>query len=265
MPEGDTIFRSARSLDAWLSGRTITAARSQRVDVPTGALVGRTVESVEARGKHLMIRMSGGVTLHTHMKMTGSWHVYERGARWRKPSWQARVVLECGDHQAVCFDAPVVELLDDHLEKNHPSLSGLGPDVLVDPFDVDEVVRRASMLEADAEIGDVLLDQGVVAGIGNIYRCEALFIERVHPQQGRATVDDEALRRLVLTASRIMRANLVPAQGFSRSFEGQPGKAWVYGRTGRPCMRCRTPIVAERTGRHARTAYWCPKCQRSPE
>jgi endonuclease-8 len=227
--------------------------------------VGRTVESVEARAKHLMVRMSGGVTLHTHMMMTGSWHVYERGARWRKPAWQARLVIECGDHHAVCFDAPVVELLDDHLEREHPSLSSLGPDVLVDPFDLDEVMGRARRTDPTTEAGDVLLDQGIVSGIGNIYRCESLFIERVHPQTPISAVDDATLRSLVLTASRVMRANLVPAQGFSRTFEGQPGKAWVYGRAGRPCLRCRTLIVAERTGRDARTAYWCPKCQRSPQ
>jgi endonuclease-8 len=265
MPEGDTILRSARSLDRWLSGRTITGARSQRVDVPPAALVGRTVERVEARAKHLMIRLSGGVTLHTHMMMTGSWHVYERGARWRLPAWQARLVLECGDHHSVCFNAPVVELLDEQLEREHPSLSGLGPDVLVEPLDVDEVIRRAALLPPDTEIGDLLLDQTVVSGIGNIYRCESLFMVRVHPRACVSAVSETQLRTLVTTASKVMSQNLVPAQGFSRSFGGERGRTWVYGRTGRPCARCGTPIISARTGRYARTAYWCPKCQRSRE
>lgn len=261
LPEGDTIYRTARSLNTWLTGRTITAARSQRVDVPPAALIGRTVVGVEARAKHLMIHLSGAVTLHTHMKMTGSWHVYTKGARWQKPEWQARLVLEAGDHVAVCFEAPVVELLDDHLERTHPSLSTLGPDVLVDPFDLDEVRRRADQTDGAREIGDVLLDQTVVSGIGNIYRCESLFLERLHPQRPRASIDGVAFDRLIMTASRIMRSNLAPSRGFSRSFDGGPDRAWVYGRTGRPCRRCGTVVQATRTGNDARTAYWCPRCQ----
>lgn len=267
MPEGDTIFRTARTLGRWLEGREITGARSQRLKVPPRRMVGQTVEAVEARAKHLLIRFSSGDVLHTHMRMTGSWHVYTKGERWRKPEWQARVVLEAGDRVAVCFDAPVVELLAVGEEDHHPSLASLGPDVLVDPFDLHEVLRRAALQSPDLAVGVLLLDQRVVSGIGNIYRCESLFLARLHPETPRFALDDPALAALVDTASRLMRANLAPAQGFGRRFApaGGPTGPWVYGRAGRPCRRCRSSIRAGPVGDPPRDAWWCPTCQqRSP-
>lgn len=263
MPEGDTIFRTARSLGRWLEGRTITAARSQRLRVPAERLVGTTVEKVEARAKHLLIRFSSGDVLHTHMRMTGSWHVYSVGERWRKPGWQARVVLEAGDRVAVCFDAPVVELLAAGEEDRHPSLTGLGPDVLVDPFDIEDVLRRAHQQPPECPIGGVLLDQRVVSGIGNIYRCESLFLAGLHPGTPRSALDDDALAALVERASRLMRANLAPAQGFDRRFApaGGPSGPWVYRRAGRLCHRCRTTISTARLGDPPRDVWWCPTCQ----
>lgn len=220
-----------------------------RVRVPAEALVGRTVEAVEAKAKHLLIRFSGGLTLHTHMQMTGSWHVYPAGERWRKPGWQARVVLEAGDRVAVCFNAPVVELLTERDEAEHASIANLGPDVLKPPIDLDEVRRRAATRPRDFTIGELLLDQGVVSGIGNIYRCEALFLGRTHP---KIPWPDADLDALVGHASTVMLAQLQPRSTY------QPA---VYGRTGRPCPRCRTAIVAETYGAQPRTAYWCPACQ----
>ncbi len=263
MPEGDTIFRTARSLARWLEGRTITAARSQRLNVPAERLVGQSVEKVEARAKHLLIRFSGGDVLHTHMRMTGSWHVYPAGGRWRKPAWQARVVLEAGDRVAVCFDAPVVELLADGEEDRHPSIIGLGPDVLVDPLDVGEVVRRARRQPPERAAGEVLLDQRVVSGVGNIYRCESLFATRIHPETPLSALDDATLARLVDQAARLMRANLAPATGFDRRFAppGGPAGPWVYGRAGRRCYRCRTSIRTARLGDPPRQVWWCPTCQ----
>lgn len=265
MPEGDTIFRAARSLARWLEGRTITAARSQRLGAPADRLVGKTVEKVEARAKHLLIRFSGGDVLHTHMRMTGSWHVYTAGEPWRKPAWQARVVLETGGRVAVCFDAPVVELLAAGEEDRHPALAGLGPDVLVDPLETGEVVRRARRQPPERPVGEVLLDQRVVSGIGNIYRCESLFVTRLHPGTPLSSLDDEGLGALVETASRLMRANLAPAQGFDRRFgpAGGPSGPWVYGRAGRPCYRCRTPVTTARLGRPPLDVWWCPTCQLS--
>ncbi|MEY2474896.1 MAG: endonuclease [Actinomycetota bacterium] len=223
-----------------------------RVRVPADAMVGRTVEAVEARAKHLLIRFSGGLTLHTHMQMTGAWHVYPAGEKWRKPGWQARVVLEAGDRVAVCFNAPTVELLTERDEAEHVSLAGLGPDVLQPPVDLDEVRRRAASRPPDYTIGELLLDQPVVSGIGNIYRCEALFLCRTHP---KTPWPDADLDELVRTASKVM---------LTRVDARTPYRANVYDRAGRPCPRCRTPITAETYGAHPRTAYWCPTCQPLP-
>jgi endonuclease-8 len=253
MPEGDTILRAARSLRAWLEGRRITAARSPVLGARAERLVGRTVTGVEARGKHLLIRLDDDSSLHTHMKMTGSWHVYSSGERWRRPAQQARLVLDVeGGRVAVCFNAPVVELLTVADELLHPSLRGLGPDILASPVDVDGIRRRARAVPPDTPVGDVLLDQRVVAGIGNIYRCDALFVRRIHPSTAIGGVDDAALDALVAAAAALMRSNV----------DSPRHEPWVYGRTGRPCRRCGTPVRARRLGVHARTAYWCARCQR---
>ncbi|MGH9225857.1 MAG: Fpg/Nei family DNA glycosylase, partial [Acidimicrobiales bacterium] len=238
----------------WLAGRTITAAETKVAGFPAQRLVGQTVDRVEAQGKHLLIRLDSGQTVHSHMKMTGSWHVYRAGDRWRKPGSQARLTVTCGDRLAVCFNAPVVELLQPRAEALHPGLAGLGPDVLVDPFDTDEVVRRGRRSPPDLPLGELLLDQRVVAGIGNIWRCESLFADRVNPWTPQSALTDDALRHLVLTASRLMRAQLGPWQG--------PGPQHkVYKRNGRPCRRCGTTVQSRRTGENARTVYWCPTCQ----
>lgn len=247
MPEGDTILRTARSLATWLEGREVTAARSRTVKAPLQRVVGRRVEQVEAKAKHLLIRFSGGDVLHTHMQMTGSWHVYSRGERWRKPAWQAAAVLEAGDHVAVCFDAPVVELLAEREVAAHPALAGLGPDVLRPPIDVEEVRRRAAQRPPDLPVGELLLDQQVVSGIGNIWRCEVLFARKVHPWTPQGALAPADLDALVVEAARLMAA-------------GRRDR-WVYGRAGRPCRRCGMPIAVRRSGDRARNVYWCPACQ----
>ena len=242
------LFRTAVTLQRWLAGRQVTAATG-----PAAPMVGHTVEKVEANGKHLLVRFDSGHVLHTHMRMTGSWHVYRGGERWQRPAHQARVVLTCGDRVAVCFNAPVVELLVPGAEQNHPSLARLGPDVVDDPPDLDEVRRRARRRPPDLALGELLLDQRVVAGIGNIWRCEALFLERRNPWAPQSSLTDDELDALVGTASRIMRESLRPSAGRS--------PRWVYRRTGRPCRRCGTAIVSRPQGEQARRAYWCPRCQ----
>src|SRR5947208_14917705 len=138
MPEGDTIFRTAVSLRRWIEGRTVTAVSSPADGVPLERLVGSSIVTIETRGKHLLIRFSSGDVLHTHMRMTGAWHVYPAGQRWRRPAWQARAVVTCGDRLAVCFNAPVVELLAPGGVQMHGAIRELGPDVLATDFDVDE-------------------------------------------------------------------------------------------------------------------------------
>ncbi len=256
MPEGDTIFRAAATLDRWLAGREVTAARTQVHRLPAHKLVGQTVEAVEAQAKHLLVRFSSGMVLHTHMKMTGSWHVYPAGARWRKPGWQARVVLEASDRVAVCFNAPVIELLANGGESHHPGLVNLGPDVLKPPVDLDEVRRRAATTPPRTTIGELLLDQSVVSGIGNIWRCESLFVRRLDPFTPRTDVADEQLDELITVASEMMQESVRA---------GRMDEPWVYGRSRRPCRRCGARIESRALGAPLpRTVYWCPRCQVRP-
>jgi len=250
MPEGDVLFRTAVTLQKWLAGREVTGATAA-----AKPMVGRTVDKVEANGKHLLIRFDSGHVLHTHLRMSGSWHVYSAGERWQRPVSQAKVSLTCGERVAVCFNAPVVELLTPGGEHRHPSLSGLGPDVLDRPVDLGEVRRRARQRPPSTALGELLLDQRVVAGIGNIWRCEALFLEGRSPWAPVSTISDDELDRLVATAARIMTESL-------GSLTGRPQR-WVYRRTGRACRRCRALVQSRGQGEQARTAYWCPTCQPS--
>lgn len=263
MPEGDTIFRTATSLRRWIGGEVVTAAQTKVPGQQLGRVVGTTVDAVEPRGKHLLIRFSNRLTLHTHMRMTGSWHVYRAGERWRKPPYQAKVVLTCGERLAVCFNAPVVEVLMPNDEAHHRSLTGLGPDILKPAeFDLDVVRRRAVRRPPEVLIGELLLDQQVVAGIGNIYRCESLFLDRIDPWAPWSSLTGDELDHLVMTAARLMRANLGSTGDRGRSFDGGgPNRPWVYGRTGRPCRVCGTPVRTTRLGVQAREIHWCPNCQ----
>jgi endonuclease-8 len=255
VPEGDTILRTATSLRRWLRGREITGARTQVVGLAPERLIGQTVGDVEARGKHVLMRLSpSGRVLHSHMRMTGSWHVYPAGRAWRRPERQARLVLECGDRVAVCFNAPVVELLADRGELLHPSLSKLGPDVLAEPLDLAGIRTRARARGDDVAIGELLLDQQVVSGIGNIWRCEALFAEGINPWTARGALADDTFDALVGRAARLMGAS-------ARGAMADRPVARVYKRNGRPCRRCGALVEARRQGEQARTAYWCPRCQ----
>jgi endonuclease-8 len=265
MPEGDTLFRTAATIRRWLGGRAVTAASTTVAGLPADRLVGQTVEAVDAWGKHLLVRFDSGQVLHTHMRMSGSWHVYPEGDPWRRPARQARLVLTCSDRTAVCFNAPVVELLAARAEQVHPALAGLGPDVLADPVDLAEVRRRARRRPPETTLGELLLDQRVVAGIGNIWRNEALFVSGHNPWKALGDVTDDELDNLVTTASGLMRESAgLRGPNAAAGLRGRPGPRWVYGRQGRPCRRCGTSVAARRQGEQARTAYWCPACQPLP-
>ena len=259
MPEGDTIHRAAARLRPVLEGRTLTRFEAPRVVGRTPS-VGSTVTSVEAKGKHLLIAFSDGLTLHTHMRMTGSWHIYRSGERWQKAPWMARAIVAVDSgYEAVCFNAPVVEVHDQRDPSPRPGLAALGPDLCLDDVDLDAAVERMRPLAGPAdEIGNVLLDQRVAAGIGNIYKSETLFACGVDPFTPVGELDDAGRRRLLATASRLLRANL----GSGPRTTTQGGLA-VYGRTGRPCRRCGTPVRSARQGQN-RMTYWCPSCQRRP-
>lgn len=261
MPEGDTLFRTAAGLRPHLVGRTVTAARARRPGPQIERIVGTTIETVESQGKNLLIRFDNGLELRTHLRMNGSWHRYRPGERWRRPESRARLVIEVPGAVAVCFDAPVVELFEQRAAALHPAIAALGPDLLDPGFDDAAAAQALRRLRdpsrADGTISEALLDQHALAGIGNIWRNETLFVERTDPFATVASLDDAVLRRLVTTARRLLTESASLAPGRQRLH--------VYRRAGRPCPRCGAlirsrPLAAELP----RTTYWCPRCQGGP-
>jgi endonuclease VIII len=267
MPEGDTIFRTATVLRRALVGGVVEKARAQPGPglprVPDlSVLVGSTVDAVEPRGKHLLIGFSGGRWLRTHMRMKGSWHRYRPGEPWRLPARRAVCVLETDASVAVCFDAPVVELLTDAELVRHGALRALGPDLLGAAPDMDEAVRRLRHRDA-VPLGEALLDQRSVAGIGNVIKSEALFMERLDPWAQVRAFSDEELHAVLRRAAGLLAANTGGGRRATTGRRSSGEALWVYRRTGRPCRRCGTLIRARRQGTQARTTYWCPSCQGS--
>src|SRR4051794_6278173 len=262
MPEGDTLHRTARGLAPHLVGRAVTAARVPPGGPQVQRIVGATISAVEAVGKNLLIRFDNGLELRTHLRMNGSWHRYRPGERWQRPAARARLVLEVPGAVAVCFDAPVVELFETRAEAIHPTLARLGPDLLDDDWQPDHTTEARRRLRdparATQSISAALLDQRALAGIGNIWRNETLFAERVDPWTAVGHLDDATLDRLIHRARTLLRA----------SVRGVPGRMPmnVYGRSGRPCRRCGTLIrSAPLATEIPRTTYWCPTCQSTTE
>ena len=268
MPEGDTILRTARTLHRALAGHVVTRFESvypqlTRVDADT-PLRGRTIERVEARGKHVLMWFAGDLVLRTHMRMQGSWHIYRPGERWQRPRHEMRIVIETDAIHAIAFNVPGAELAAASEIERGPALSTLGPDVLSDDFDASDAARRIS--ERNVTIADALLDQSAIAGIGNIYKCEALFAAKVHPFALVGSLSPETIARVVAAAAKMMRANVADAASGAMTARRTTGRAdrrarfWVYGRRGQPCRRCGTPITRDaRTD--ARVTYWCSRCQ----
>jgi endonuclease VIII len=280
MPEGDSIFRAARTLHRAMAGRVVTKFESVYPALTRVAedhpVEGRTIESVTSRGKHLLMTFSGDLVLHTHMRMNGSWHVYPAGSRWQRPLRDMRVVVATEKAVAVGFNIPVAELLTARDMARHKDLTALGPDVLGDVghgeasqrFDTGEVIRRMRARERDA-IGDVLLNQRVIAGIGNIFKSEILFLARVDPFRPVASLPDSLLDSILRIAREQLAANVKTASqtptrtgGIRTTRSLNPNvNLWVYGRGGKPCRNCGAPIQARKTGVDARLTYWCPECQ----
>ena len=262
MPEGDTIHRSAATLRRALEGRRLTRLQAPRLPRPMPP-PGTSVRSVTARGKHLLVTFDDDHVLHTHMRMTGSWHVYAAREGWRRGRHRMRVVLADDEVQAVCFDAPVVELLDAAAVDRHPALRRLGPDLCLPDPELDDALERMGRLpEPDRILVEVLLDQRVSAGIGNVFASELAFRANLHPLTRLHDVDLPARRALLEDATRLLRANLTRSSRTTVP-NAPDGSLWVYGRAGRPCRRCGTPVEGAKVGDGARPTYWCPSCQGS--
>jgi len=250
MAEGDTILRAARRLEAAIGDEAVAvtapnprgrAARVERLD-------GRRLERVESHGKHLLLRF-GDLVLHSHMGMSGSWHTYRRGERWRKPRRSAWAVLAGERQEAVQFGGPTLRVLAAEKVRLDPTLGRLGPDVLADDFDPEPVVA-AMRAQPDRTLGDALLDQRLLAGVGNIFKSEACFAARVDPWRRLADLDDEELRAVLLAARELMLAAVASGR--------QPHA--IYRRRG-PCPVCGGPVSSRGQGDANRTTYWCRRCQ----
>ncbi|BAU31325.1 DNA-formamidopyrimidine glycosylase family protein [Microcella alkaliphila] len=258
MPEGDTVHRAARRLDAALTGKLLTRCDVRAPQHATVDLSGETVEGTEAFGKHLVTR-TATTSIHSHVKMEGVWHVYRRGDRWRRPAFEARIVLEAGDVQAVGFALGQLDLVPRAEEGT--LIDHLGPDPLRDEFDRDEALAR---LTADPErpIGLALLDQRVIAGLGNDYRNETLFLRGVLPETPVGETDAAAALDL---AVRLIRANRDRNERTTTGDTRRDKRLWVAHRDRKPCRRCGTPIRRGLLGEDAlseRITWYCPSCQR---
>jgi endonuclease-8 len=262
VPEGDTVHRAARRLDSALTGRTITSVEGSHRTVRREGrrLTGREVSGVDARGKHLLVHVAGGWSIHTHLGMTGVWHVYGPDERWRRSPGKARLVIRTPEAVAVCFAAPTVEIAPtSHVTSG---LDRLGPDLTVPGVDIGAAVRRTETSAAPT-MADLLLDQEVASGIGNVYKSEILHLERIHPDTHPARLTAATLHAAYARAARLLQANV--GHG-GRTTTGRRGReaTWVYGRSGEACRRCGVTIRSAAHGPLDRVTYWCPSCQPEP-
>jgi endonuclease VIII len=262
MPEGDTVHRIAAVLQRELAGRTLARlVVRDRGDVPE--LAGRDVARVEAIGKHLLVHIDGGWTLRVHLGMHGRWvrrHVKE------PMSPRLTAMLVTGEMAYVCERAYTAELLRTGAVRSHPRLARLGPDLLAEPPDIAEAVRRAQLPGyANREIGDLLLDQRVAAGIGNVYKSEVLYECRVHPRTRVRDLDTARLQDVFSRAAHLMRLNLLTRRRTAVPLRRRPTpssqRLWVYMRHGKPCLDCGMGIERFLQGDMARSTYFCPACQ----
>jgi endonuclease VIII len=260
MAEGDTIHRTARRLREWLDREPLHQAIAPNPQSPLrrqpqrlASLEGVSLERADARGKHLLLHFGGGLVLHSHLGMRGSWHTRRRGERWRRPMRSAWVVLSTSDRDAAQFGGPQLALRTEGEIRLDPSLRALGPDVLAQGFEPGEgVTALRRRTDGRSQLGDALVRQTVLAGVGNIYKSEGCWEAEVDPWRRLADLDDADLDRVLGEVVRLMRAGVE---------SGNPPRR-IYRRAGEPCPRCGTPISARGQGDANRTTYWCPGCQR---
>ena len=280
MPEGDTIHKLAAAIRPRLEGTTIRRARlrlhssgtfrHRRASTALAAeaafeeseLVGHCVDSVYARGKHMFFGFDHGVLVRSHLGMYGDWHRYRPDEPWKKPDWQVSLALWTDHDVFVCFNAKEVELLANATIRHANFCNRLGPDLLSRQVDLGLAIRRAHELhDCGAPLADVLLDQRVASGIGNVYKSEVLFLEGQHPLRTLDETPETTLQRLFRCAGALLQRNLGGGPRVTRFVADGRGALWVYGRPGRACFQCGARIQAGRLGRDLRATYWCPACQ----
>jgi endonuclease VIII len=277
VPEGDTIFRAARTLQRAIGEQAVTRFETvlpklARVDFDSG-VVGRVVEKVEARGKWMLMYFSGDLILLTHMLMSGSWHIYRPGEKWKMSTHSMRIAISTEKMVAVAFHVQTAEFHTESSLERRRGFATLGPSLLAKDFDETEALRRL-MSRPELEVGVALLTQSIVAGIGNVYKSEVCFACGVHPFRLVGSLSKDEAARLVGKAKEYLRANvsgasgdqIVTYTGFRRTTRrSDPGeRLWVYHRRGEPCRKCGTPIESYKQGLDARTSFWCPTCQKRP-
>ncbi len=275
MPEGDTIWRAARALQRGLGGKTVTSFETvlpklERVnhDYP---ITGRTVQSVTASGKWMEIRFSGDLILLTHMLMSGSWHIYRPGERWQRSRYHMRIVIGTSDLLAVAFNVPVAEFHDEMSLARRRGYKDLGPELLLKDFDPAAAVASLAS-RPEMEVGSALLNQSLMAGLGNVFKSETCFVSRVNPFRKIGSLTPAEIENLVSSAKKLIEMNVTDVSGDQiityTGFRRTTGRAdesarlWVYGRTGEPCRVCGNPIVSQKQGPEARRSFWCPNCQK---
>jgi endonuclease-8 len=274
MPEGDTIFRAARTLHRALSGQLVTGFESvlpklERVEVDSG-VTGRTIDKVEARGKWQLIYFSGDLILLTHMLMSGSWHIYRPGEKWKRSRADMRLIIHTAKIDAVGFKVPIAEFHTSDSLRRRRVFNQLGPSVLATEYDPAEVSRRLRA-QPELSVGEALLSQSLLAGIGNVFKSEICFACGVHPFRLNASLSISELACLVSTARTFLLANvrdtsgdkIVTYSGLRRTTGRTDNEEnlWVYGRQEEPCRRCGTAIESRKQGLDARTSFWCSNCQ----
>ena len=278
MPEGDTIYRAARAMQKAIGGKVVTAFETGLAKLASlnddAPVVGRTVEKVEARGKWCLVYFSGDLILVTHMLMSGSWHIYRTGEKWWMGRNRMRAAITCGDFQTVAFNVPVAEFHSARSLERSSQVPKLGVDILGDEYSAEAGVRALQEYGAanpDAEIGVVLLNQRVMAGLGNVYKSEVPFAAGVNPFRQMRTITAREMDVMAEVSQRYMKANVVDGaadgivtySGNRRTTHSMNAgdRLWVYGRQGQECRRCGAHVMMRKQGEQVRSTYWCPGCQ----
>ena len=278
MPEGDTIYRSARAMERALGSKLCTGfetglATLARVNDDT-PVAGRTIERVEARGKWLLVHFTGDLILLTHMLMSGSWHLYKTGEKWWMGKDRMRAVIRTTDWQAVAFNVPVAEFHTARSLERYSQVPKLGVDILGDAYTVESGVaslQAYGQSNPEAEIAVVLLNQRVLAGLGNVYKSEVAFAAGVNPFRAMSTLTQKELEVMAEVSGKWMKVNVLDGAGDgivtysgNRRTTGatnREDRLWVYGRQGQECRRCGALVEMRKQGEQARSTYWCPGCQ----